>query len=292
MAKRKGPRKPSQPLGHIVFPKHGRPHHVVETLPESKEDLEAAVVGKFIGALWHFEGRVLAPPTHTGQWPDFETQEENVRVGIEVVEVVNVEHARKRHLQEQYRSRVVELVAKTLPRLRGLWIRLHDGYQDPPYPPIRSRAGKQLAQSIADSLHSVVDELEKMALGRLRVYKWQERATTPSSGAIVKRFAPRDAGVAAIISYLGSFPVSVTITESLLSRAIEGKLEKSYPSYSGGRLWLLAYEVGYPSVHPKPSASAAIAKSLLQQGAHPFDEVWYIFPYAHKDLGSIERVWP
>ena len=45
---RKQPKKPSRLLGHIVFPRKER---VVERLPDTKDELEAVIVDKFVGAL-------------------------------------------------------------------------------------------------------------------------------------------------------------------------------------------------------------------------------------------------
>ena len=77
--------------------------------------------------------------------------------------------------------------------------------------------------------------------------------------------------------------------ETLLSRAIEGKLNKNYPRYQNGRLWLLAYSYDPRILQPEAIAQA---KVLLESRQHPFDEVWCFFPYAAQDLGAIEKVWP
>jgi len=86
------PKKPSKPLGHIVFPKSGPPSLVSERLPASKHELEQVIIRKFVAALHQRFQRTLAPPTRGTEWPDFWTSEGTARIGIEVVEVVNPDH--------------------------------------------------------------------------------------------------------------------------------------------------------------------------------------------------------
>lgn len=290
MSVQKRPRKPSTPLGHIVFPKKGKPHRVLEPLPGSAKDLEATIIEKFAGALRHFEKRGLSKPLPCDPWPDFEAREGKNHIGIEIVEIINPDHARKRALQGQYARQVRGLINDISPRLAGLSIQLIDGYQNPRYPPLNTAAGQQLASFIADRLRSEVEILE--ALKRFVVRRWQRGPDRPEAGAFFTRVAPKESGIPVTLHFHGSFPEAVSVTENLLRRSIEGKLMKRYPQYKKGHLWLLAYEVFSMSVGPKPSKAALIARQMLQGQSHPFDEVWYIHPYAGKPLGHIERILP
>jgi len=297
MSAKKKPRKPSQPPGHVVFPKKGRPYRVMELLPPYKNELEAVIVKKFIGALKHKEGRHLSHPVKADPWPDFVCEEAGAKIGIEVVEVINVEHARKRHLQEEYTKYIYKLIDDFYPCLSGLAITLNDGYQYPPYPPLRRHAGQRLAQSIADDLRSSLEQLENMQIDHIRVYRWQKGPHRPTTGAFVRRVAPKESGVPATLGFLGSFPESVSVIDSLLMGTIEKKLDK-YTQFTEGKLILLAYDVvGPPVENSSTTPPVVLAKEVLRCNDHPFDEVWYIFPYApmdldHKNLGHIVKVWP
>ncbi len=290
MAIKKLPRKPSSPLGHIVFPKQGKPYRVIEPLPNLAEDLEATITRKFVGAMKRFENRELSIPKRGKQWPDFETKEGETRIGIELVEVINVDHARRRHLQDRYVRCIRGLLSDILPRLAGLSIQLIDGYQCPPYPHLNTGKGQQLVRLIASSIRLEVEGLERLE-GRT-ICQWQKRSGLPQAGAFITRVAPSNAGIQVSLAFPGFFPEWVSVSENLLSQAIERKLKKNYPRYKGGRLWLLAYEVFSMSVNEKPSKSANLARDLLRKPGHPFDEVWYFYPYADMDLGHIEQVWP
>ena len=284
------PRKPSSPLGHIVFPGKGKPYQVIETLPDSSDDLESAIVRKFIGALKHFENRELCDLQRGNVWPDFRCKERGQIIGIEIVEVVNQVHAKNRHIQDRYLKRIRELIDDVYACLAGLRIDLIDGYQQPPYPSLTTKAGRLLSQFIADNLKAEIENLER--LQGLCVRRWQKGPTVPEAGAFIRRTAPLSSGSPAVLRFQGTFSDRLNIVENLLKSAIEGKINKNYPELSEGKLWLLAYEVFGVSVVPRPSTALDLAEKLLQSREHPFDEVWYIFPYAQQTLGHIEKVWP
>jgi hypothetical protein len=138
MANKKPPRKPSQPLGHIVFPRKGAVRKVIQTLPEDKNQLEEEVVKKFIGALAHFKGRYIQDISKSDPWPDFEGTEEIGTVGIEIVELVNQRHNILRSTQQSYEVAILDALGDRVEMFSGLDITLDDNYQTPPYPKVTS----------------------------------------------------------------------------------------------------------------------------------------------------------
>jgi hypothetical protein len=103
---------------------------MVEKLPTNKDDIEAAVVDKFLKRLRKYEGRDFSSPDRSEPWPDFECSEGAVRVGIELVELMNEEHGHKRRTQKLYAAQVQEHLGQDYLRLSGLDITLFDNYQD------------------------------------------------------------------------------------------------------------------------------------------------------------------
>ncbi|MGV7224190.1 MAG: hypothetical protein ACQ9MH_22060 [Nitrospinales bacterium] len=79
---------------------------------------------------------------------------------------------------------------------------------------------------------------------------------------------------------------------SLLAEVVHHKIDKSYTSYEKGNLILLVYEVGTISVDPGNSEAIQRAQKILEKNQHHFNEVWYIFPYAERNLGALHKVWP
>jgi hypothetical protein len=290
MKKRKKPaRKPSQPLSHVSFLTKGGALGVIEKLPYAQGDLEVAIIRKFAGGLKHFKQRELTPLTRGNPWPDFLTYEGAHHVGVEVVEVLDVDNAKKRAIQEQYEHHLHTLIVGFCSELAGLSITIVDQYQEPRFPPLNSRRGQQLAQSLADNLQSLIPRLRHLPVGCLLVIQWQCGGNQPQSGAAIKRLTSFESQQPPALGFSGNFPTSVNNAQTLLLRAIEGKLHKNYPRYQNGRLWLLAYSYDPCILQPKAIAQA---KFLLESCQHPFDEVWCFFPYAAQDLGAIEKVWP
>lgn len=292
MTERKEPKKPSRPLGHIVFPKKGQVRKVIEPLPENKEDLEKAIVSRFVGALADFEGRSITNVKKCEPWPDFEGYEHTNVVGIEVVELVNQQHNMLRRTQEEYENAILERLGNRLSLFSGLRITLDDSYQMPPYPKINSKDGKEIVECYVQSLLDSADEIGSYDLRRIFIREWRNENGKPKVGIYGYRTALKEMNVPPHIGFLGTFPESLEKVRSLLAEAVEHKIDKSYTKYEKGKLLLLVYEVGAISVEPGNSEAIQRAQDVLKEEKHQFDEVWYIFPYAESHLGALHRVWP
>jgi len=120
MAK-KEPRKLIQRLGSILLGPSGTTK-ILETLPDSQQDRECAIVRKFIGAMAHFEHRALSPPTPGEEPADCLTQEGDQRVGIQVTDVVKFDHAHMRGTQHKYSEHIRELLSGCFSEFNGLSI--------------------------------------------------------------------------------------------------------------------------------------------------------------------------
>ncbi|MEX1255896.1 MAG: hypothetical protein WEE64_16315 [Dehalococcoidia bacterium] len=294
MAARSTPRKPSLPLGAIVFSATGKVSKSLEPLPESKLELEGVTVRKFAGALAHFEGRQLSD-VHPGQEDghDYCACEGDRQIEIQVVEVLNSDHAAKRALQQEYTRGIRASLEDIWDGFAGIDIQLNDGYQEPAWPTITKRAGKaaqRMMDFIVKNLRACLPALQLLAVGQYRLYRWEPEFGVYEVGAFCRRFAAHASGRAGSIGCSGSFPQSTDTAEALLAGAVQRKVDKHYAKPSRASLWLLAYgNVGQAVVEGR---AAALAKDILAKSQHPFEEVWYIFPYPDEDLGSIERIWP
>ena len=285
MAK-KEPRKLIQRLGSILMGPSGTTE-ILETLPDSQQDRECAIVRKFIGAMAHFEHRVLSPPAPGEEPADCLTQEGGQRVGIQVTDVVKFDHAHMRGTQNKYSKRIRELLSDCFSEFNGLSITLHYRAQKPSYPPINSKAGARLAQLVAERMRAFIQEFKSWDIGRKVAYRWSEGSNDYHAVVLVQRLTTYGSGKTASLEFSGNFPHFDT--HLVLTHAIEKKLAKNYPRFPNGRFWLLAY--GDEPFLVEDDA-VANAKSFLQSRMHPFDEVWAFFPYAAQDLGFPRRIWP
>jgi len=122
LTKKSQPKKPSSPLGHIVFSNKGPVRKVIERLPENKEELENAIVNRFAGALTHFYKRHIENIEKSDPWPDFEGYEGKDTIGIEIVELVNSRHNILRRTQEEYKDAILEKMGDSVNLFSGLHI--------------------------------------------------------------------------------------------------------------------------------------------------------------------------
>lgn len=291
MASKRKPQKRSRPLGYIEFSGKGKISKVIEELPKDKVKLETKIVQKFLGSLRHFENREIVTLKESDPWPDFEAIEGLSKIGIEVVEIVNTDHLKLQSLQKKYEDEILTEIADVLDHLNGLRITIDDGYQFPPYPKLNSIEGRKLVQSISTGIKSSISHLQTVEVGMPFLKRWSSDPNSPRTGIYGLRVADKNSGLRADIGFSGSFPESHEAIVSSLRKTIKRKIDTNYTQYADGKLMLLVYEVSL-SVHPDESAAINEARVLLSQRNHPFDEIWYFFPYAAEDLGAIQRVWP
>jgi hypothetical protein len=153
-----GPRKPSFPVTAIVFRAGGKGTHlVVEPLPETKEELERAIVDRFLSVL-RARGHNIGRPERGPDPPDVVVQIDGTQVGIEVVEVIDPEHAQRRAVQEQYLRALLPLLQDLEEQLDGIAMTIVDGYQDPMWPSVASKQGQNLVRFLSEKVRSLAHD--------------------------------------------------------------------------------------------------------------------------------------
>lgn len=93
------PKKPSLPVGHVVFPKEGKPYFENEALPDDYRELEHVIACKFTVSMGKRFGRVLKTlvlRNENDNFPDAKTTEGNIEIELEIVEVVNRDHMKEK----------------------------------------------------------------------------------------------------------------------------------------------------------------------------------------------------
>lgn len=275
--KRNPPRKPSVPLAQITFRAAGGVHGTVESLPPVKEDLELAIARKFVASL-QVEG--LGPePKRADPWPDVEVSLDGRVVGIEVVEVINPEHAQKRTTQERYLAALLPMLDDLEERLDEVVMSVVDGYQEPRWPNPSSPEGQRLVVHLAERIRGVSSDLAAMPRNGRFYREWNDfEGSSLRIGLLASRgrriVATSESGVDLIFS--GTFPSDVATVRGLLAATVTGKIAKSYTPYPKGELWLLAYSQDFSAVDED---SVAYARQIVQSHSHNFDAIWAFFPF-------------
>lgn len=286
---REPPRKPSVPLAAIVFRGGGRgTHMIVESLPEGKEDLELAIVERFLQGL-RADGRVVGKPERGPDPPDAIVQIDGARVGIEVVEVIDPDHAQRRAIQQQYLSALLPLLQDLEAQLDGIAMTVVDGHQDPMWPSVASKQGQRLVQFLCQRIRAAVGELADVKMARGFHQEWAGFEDPRFRLGIMAMRGRRISGGPAVgldLRFSGAFPIGVEKLNGLLAEAIERKLPKRYPE---GRLWLLAYSQDHSVVEEE---STSRARASLSGPGQPFEAVWAFSPVAGSNGGEAVQIHP
>lgn len=284
------PRKPSRPIDLIVFPKGGgKARYVAENLPETKDELEKAIVRKFIVALRERFGRDLAEPERRGAWPDFWTLEKQRRVGIEIVEVVNPDHIQLEQIRRLYVKRLSSDLSDLLGELPGIVLDLADGYQHYKYPSIRSSAAQIICTNYRRLLLRSRNRLEAVRAGQALHLRGDHGPGGEIVGFLAKRVANRHMG--GTLEYGTSFPVVKDRAADLLMETVLRKQEKHYSAPPDAALWLVAYDVNDALMWGHHLA-AERANAHLASATHPFAEVWFMRPTTLETPSFLQSVWP
>jgi hypothetical protein len=80
------------------------------------------------------------------------------------------------------------------------------------------------------------------------------------------------------------------LARALLPAAVQSKIDKRYAKPASAKFWMLAYSVD--TLLSKDDPDIVESRRLLETSTHPFDDVWFLYPYAEKDLGALVHVWP
>ena len=168
---------------------------------------------------------------------------------------------------------------------------VNNNYQIPQYPKVKSQEGQKIVEAFVSYILNSTDKLINFKVGQTFFWNWQKEDKKPRIGIFGRRYAPKESSLPCQIGFFGSFPESVENVRSLLADAVKHKIAKSYTSYDKGRLMLLVYEVGSISIEMGGNDVIERAIKVLTQDRHPFDEVWYIFPYADGNIGALYKIW-
>jgi hypothetical protein len=108
---------------------------------------------------------------------------------------------------------------------------------------------------------------------------------------LIERILPAGEPVRLEFSWAGGGPSYRTDTSrGLLTQAVQSKIVKQYAKPAIGKLILLAYSIDTVLQDNDPDVSES--RRILESSQHPFDDAWFIYPYADTELGALVRIWP
>jgi len=292
MSKKERPKKPARNPGHIVFPKQGPVRQVVEELPREQESLELRLGRKFLGALNHFEGIEFHELSRGVEPADLMCKSsDREAIGIQIVEVINHQLRQLQEMRSSYRDALMQTLGDELLLFNGCKVSLVD-VGDPPYlPKVSSKVGQVCLRVLADHLRSVAKEIHTLGVGKIR-----NRSVTTSNpehkvGALIERIMLPGEPVRLEFTWTGGGPSYRTdVPRGFLPSAVQSKIAKRYAKPKVGKFLLLAYSIDTMFAEDDPDLVEA--RRILETSQHPFDDTWYLYPYADKELGHLIHIWP
>jgi hypothetical protein len=292
MTDRKKPKKPVRNTSHIVFPKAGPVRRVVEEFPREQEDLEFTVGRKFLGALQHFEGVQFRDLCSGSEPADLMCRSPDGQdVGLQIVEVINQELRQLQDMRSSYRDALVQALGEELLLFKGCRVSLVDS-GDPPYlPQVTSTDGQACLRVLAEHVRKVAKDIQTLKVGKIRSRSTKTLNPERKVGVLVERILPAGEPVRLEFSWTGGGPSYRTdISRGLLSQAVQSKIAKRYAKPAVGKFVLLAYSIDTLLQDEDPDVSES--RRILESSQHPFDDAWFIYPYADKELGALVHIWP
>lgn len=266
------PKKYSPSVGALVFAKDGAVTRHVEHLPETQTELNLEVFRRFAVWLDRRFGRHLTDVASVDdRWPDCQAIEDSRLVHVEVREVVHQPHVKLGARQREYQREIEVALRRADIPLGGLDIVVRDGYQSPPWPPIRTKRGQYLSAWLAQAMVAFSAKLPD-----LRVHQHRIEDLSPPLPVVAKvaafRYSPARVGAPGRVRFIESFPFDPSEVGVPLTTAVREKIDKRYDKPRSGPLWLLLYSpVSTDWLFDERAESEA--RDLLRT-PHPFDEVW------------------
>lgn len=287
----KRPQKPERNPSHFVFPKAGPVRREVEELPREQADLEFSVGRKFLGALHHFEGVQFYDLCLGTEPADLMCKSsDGYFVGLQIVEVINHQLRQLQHMRSSYREALAQTLGEELLHFNGCRISLVDS-GDPPYlPQVTSTKGQACLGVLADHLLEIGKDIHTLEVGKIRSRRTKTLSPEREVTVMVERILPAGEPVRLEFIWTGGGPSYRTdVSRGLLTHAVRSKIAKRYAKPALGRFILLAYSIDTLLQGGDPDVEES--RSILETSQHPFDDAWFIYPYANMELGSLVQIW-
>jgi hypothetical protein len=292
MSDHRKPKKPIRNPAHFVFSKAGPVRRVVEELPREQEALEFTVGRKFLGALQRFEGVQLHDLCRGSEPADLVCKSlDGHTIGLQIVEVINQQLRQLRHMRSSYREALVQILGKELLLFNGCRVSLVDSGEPPYLPPLTSTGGQACLRVVKEHVRKVAKDIHTLEVGKIRSRSTKTLNPEHKVSVLVERILPAGEPVRLELSWAGGGPsYRVDISRGLLTQAVQSKIAKRYAKPAVGKFVLLAYSIDTLLKGDDPDVSES--RCILSSSQHPFDDAWFIYPYADKELGALVHIWP
>jgi hypothetical protein len=289
MKKKRESLKPDRPLASLAFSKTGKVRLEIEHLPRTKKELELSIRRKFVSSLSHFHNRWLSDIRSGGGRGDLICKDmDSSIIKIQVVEMIDPILSILTQRRTSYRQRIMSEYSEILDLFQGCYISISDTGNAPFLPPIQKKEGIVCLRQIVAKLADLGENIASLPIEKIRVCEWKIGKEEVELLFLCERFAPKDMGLPYSFRFSGTRYFSPGEYRYFLRDAIRNKIEKRY-SKSEEKFWLLVYSTDTLLTYDDPDILESV--NSLKAKSHPFDAVWYMYPYDNSELGHLLLIW-
>lgn len=274
----------------MIFPASGPVRLELEHLPREKKQLELTIGKKFLGAMSHLGLGTLTVEARTEEPADLLCiDSDGRRVGIQVTEMVDVFGAKLNAHRDNYLRALKESCADTLEKFSGCALEFLDDGTNDFFPPLNRSKGEAMLADLASHLETLGREIDTLGVNKIRHRKLEIGASGTAVSLICQRREEPTPESAYSIRWGRQRVFNREEINGLLSETIRNKIKMRYgpPKYE---FWLLVYTTDMPIT--RDEASIGLAAALLECNPHPFNKIWFFFPYHDRERGHVVQVWP
>jgi hypothetical protein len=293
MAKKKQPLKPESRLSSLIFSDKGEVSSSVEALPrDSNEKIELFVGKKFVNSMAHFFGKPLFELC-SGETPEDKrgdlvcSDNEGSLIKIQVVEVVDPVNRHLTEMRNSYKNKLLRDCESVFALFEGCNLSLIDTGNAPFLPNLKKNLTAY--HELAKNLEMFGHKIQALSVGNRSFEKWNIGSDHISITAYCERIEEYKCGLSYQFQWGGARMIKPDEDIKFLTKAISHKIDKKY-SKPKEKFWLLAYSTSSSSIVLHNKEDMMAASKLLNQEEHPFDLVWYFFPYPDLNLGHLVQV--
>ena len=262
----------------------------MEHLPRITKELELSIGDKFIGAMAHFHKQVLINLAPSEEQDDFTCQrEDGTLIRVQVVEVVDQLMRRLEEARKSYSEKLVSDFPDFAQLFSGCRLTITDAGCEPTLPSIRSKEGILCLNELAFHIKNLGEGLGNLSMGKRRVRKYSIGPSGATIFLVCERFAPNEGDLSLQLHWSGGRAITGDERLPIIADVVAKKIRLHY-SKPREEFWLLVYSRDVFATAEAPELLKAM--NLLKQTKHPFDQVWYFFPYSNKKLGHLVQIWP
>jgi hypothetical protein len=144
---------------------------------------------------------------------------------------------------------------------------------------------------VTEHARKIAKDIHTLEVGKMRSRSTKTLNPERKVSVLVERILPAGEPVRLEFRWTGSGPVYQTdISRGLLTQAVQSKIAKRYAKPAVGKFVLLAYSIDTLLQGNDPDVSES--RRILESSQHPFDDAWFIYPYANRELGALIHIWP